>query len=235
MTLSKVTIMLIVANLGTTISPYLFFWQASEEVEERHSTKPSKATMLSWLGYMRKDVGVGMVLSNVIMFFIIVTTAATLRAHGLFEVDSAEQAALALRPIAGNFAYILFSLGILGTGLLAVPVLAGSAAYAVAEVFGWHEGLSRTFRQAPQFYLAIAASVVVGVLLTSAGVNPFSLLLWAAVVNGIVSPVMLFILLRIADDRRIMGVHRSPRWVRWWGWLAFGLMSLAALLLLVLQ
>ena len=140
-----------------------------------------------------------------------------------------------LRPIAGNFAYLLFSLGILGTGLLAVPVLAGSAAYAVAEVFGWHEGLSRSFRQAPQFYLAIAASVVVGVLLTSAGINPFSLLLWAAVVNGIVAPVMLFILLRIADDKRIMGVHRNPRWVRWWGWMAFGFMSLAAILLLVLQ
>jgi NRAMP (natural resistance-associated macrophage protein)-like metal ion transporter len=232
---SKLTIMLIVANLGTTISPYLFFWQASEEVEERHQVKPDKKTMMTWLRQMRGDVMVGMTASNVVMFFIIVTTASTLRVHGVTDITSAEQAAQALRPIAGQWTYMLFTLGIIGTGLLAVPVLAGSAAYAVAEVFGWHEGLSRTFRQAPQFYLAIAASVVVGVLLTAAGVSPITMLLWAAVVNGLVAPVMLFILLRLADDTRIVGVHRHPGWVRWWGWLAFVLMSLAAILLLVLH
>lgn len=212
---SKLTIMLIVANLGTTISPYLFFWQASEEVEERHQVKPDKKTMMTWLRQMRGDVMVGMTASNVVMFFIIVTTASTLRVHGVTDITSAEQAAQALRPIAGQWTYMLFTLGIIGTGLLAVPVLAGSAAYAVAEVFGWHEGLSRTFRQAPQFYLAIAASVVVGVLLTAAGVSPITMLLWAAVVNGLVAPVMLFILLRLADDTRIVGVHRHPGWVRY--------------------
>lgn len=232
---SKLTIMLIVANLGTTISPYLFFWQASEEVEERHQTQPDKQTMLTWLRRMRGDVVLGMTASNVVMFFIIVTTASTLRAHGVTDITSAEQAAQALRPIAGHWTYLLFTLGIIGTGLLAVPVLAGSAAYALAEVFGWHEGLSRTFRQAPQFYLAIAASVVVGVLLTAAGISPITMLLWAAVVNGIVAPVMLFILLRLGDDKKIVGVHRHPSWVRWWGWLAFTLMTLAAILLLVLH
>lgn len=232
---SKLTIMLIVANLGTTISPYLFFWQASEEVEERHKVTPDKQTMLTWLRRMRGDVVLGMTASNVVMFFIIVTTASTLRAHGVTDITSAEQAAQALRPIAGQWTYLLFTLGIIGTGLLAVPVLAGSAAYAVAEVFGWHEGLSRTFRQAPQFYLVIAASVVVGVLLTAAGVSPITMLLWAAVVNGIVAPVMLFILLRLGDDKKIVGIHRHPGWVRWWGWLAFTLMTLAAILLLVLN
>lgn len=232
---SKLTIMLIVANLGTTISPYLFFWQASEEVEERHQSKPDTKTMMTWLRRMRGDVMVGMTASNLVMFFIIVTTASTLRVHGVTDITSAEQAAQALRPIAGQWTYLLFTLGILGTGLLAVPVLAGSAAYAAAEVFGWHEGLSRTFRQAPQFYLAISASVVVGVLLTVAGISPITMLLWAAVVNGIVAPVMLFILLRLADDKKIVGVHRHPTWVRWWGWLAFSLMSLAAILLLVVH
>jgi len=229
LTINRDTILLVVAILGTTISPYLFFWQASEEVEELHGKKLlNKKNLGGWIHRMRLDTATGMIASNVVMFFIIVTTAVTLHQQGITTISSAADAAQALVPVAGKFAFFLFGLGIIGTGLLAVPVLAGSAAYAVSEVFHWREGLSRTFRQAPQFYVVIALAVMVGLVTTMVGVNPMQMLLWAAVVNGLVAPVMLFLLLRLSDDPKIVGTARSPQWVRVSGWAAFLFMTLAA-------
>lgn len=220
---------LITAVLGTTISPYLFFWQASEEVEEESLLVKMKERIQ--LGHeirrMRRDTMMGMLFSNLIMFFIIVATAGTLHQAGVNDITSAEQAASALRPLAGSFAFTLFALGILGTGLLAIPILAGSAAYAMAEVFNWPEGLGRKFRNARAFYLTIAIAILGGALATTVGANPIHFLILAAVLNGLLAPVMLWFIIRLAGRRDVMGRHISPPLVRRAGWLTFGLMSLA--------
>ncbi|MBI2984363.1 MAG: divalent metal cation transporter [Candidatus Kerfeldbacteria bacterium] len=227
---------LIVAVLGTTLSPYLFFWQASEEVEEEreeqrraHRTVPITPPRLS---AMRRDTVWGMVFSNVVMFFIIVTAAGTLHQAGLTTLESARQAAEALRPVAGPLTFTLFALGIIGTGLLAVPILAGSAAYAVAEVFGWPEGLSKHVRQAPAFYLVIVVAIVFGLVANAVGLSPVRLLLLTAVMNGLLAPVILFFLLRLADRPSVVGEHRSPRWVQVGGWSAFAVLVIAAIVLI---
>lgn len=221
---------LIVAILGTTISPYLFFWQSSEEVEDHHHQATKSPAQLS---AMRKDVSWGMIFSNVTMFFIIITTAGALNRHGVTNISTAAQAAEALRPFAGSATYWLFSLGIFGTGLLAIPVLAGSAAYSFAEVFDWREGLSKKMGKAPQFYLALALSIVFGLAMHVLGVSAISLLIFAAVLNGLLAPIMIFFLLRLADDRTIVGDQVSPSIVRWGGWIAFTLMTLVGLVVLV--
>lgn len=235
---SKATIFMIVAILGTTISPYLFFWQTSEEVEEEiASGKTTVASRVSAtaaeLRSMRRDVATGMLLSNVVMFFIIVTTAATLHQNGITTVTTAADAAEALRPLAGNASFFLFTLGILGTGLLAIPVLAGSASYAIAEVFGWREGLGNNFSKAKPFYLTMAAAVIVGMSMNAFGISPLTFLLVAAVVNGLVAPVLLWFIVRLADRPDVVGEHVSPPVVRWLGWSAFVLMSLAGGLLII--
>ncbi|MCI0479098.1 divalent metal cation transporter [Candidatus Uhrbacteria bacterium] len=226
----------VVAILGTTISPYLFFWQADEEVEEEvldrriegigEGTPRVTGAMLK---RMRTDTVSGMLLSNVIMFFIILTAASTLHAHGVTDIETAADAAEALRPLAGDVTFLVFALGILGTGLLAIPVLAGSAAYAVAEIRGWKSGLSRTASEAKGFYAVIALIVAVGFLVNFLGIPPFKMLYYTAVLNGIAAPPLLFVILRIGNDRRIMGRHVNGRVSNALGWTAFGIMTLACL------
>ena len=231
---------MIVAVLGTTISPYLFFWQASEEVEEeiaqgKLTVEERGRVTPGAMRAMRADVTTGMLVSNVIMFFIILTTAGTLHQAGLTRIDTAAQAASALRPLAGHFAFLLFTLGILGTGLLAIPVLAGSASYAVAEVFGWPEGLSRSFREAPGFYLVMASSIGLGLASNFLGIPAVRFLLYAAVLNGLLAPVMLFFVIRLADDPRVVGDQRSPLAVRVTAWVTLGFMAVAGAVLVAQQ
>lgn len=225
---------LITAILGTTISPYLFFWQASEEVEEESllDKMTERVHINTKIKNMRRDTIIGMVFSNVVMFFIIVATAGTLHQAGITNITSAEQAASALKPLAGSFAFTLFAIGILGTGLLAIPVLAGSAAYAIAEVFQWKEGLGKKFRDAKAFYLMIAIAILGGAIATIAGTNPITFLILAAVLNGLLAPVMLWFIIRLASNTKVMGVHISPRGIVVVGWLTFLLMVASGLLTL---
>lgn len=226
----------IVAVLGTTISPYLFFWQADEEVEEeitKHKifdfdfgkprvTKEDRRGL--WL-----DTLVGMIFSNLVMFFIIVTAASTLGANGITNISTAVEAAEVLKPLAGPFASIIFTLGIVGIGLLAVPVLAGSASYAICEAFHWRQGLSQTYRDAPAFYSVIAFATLIGLTVNLMGVPPFTMLYYSAVLNGAIAPILLVFILLIANDKRIMGKHVNSRISNVLGWGIMGLMSVAAL------
>ena len=226
-----------VAVMGTTITPYLFFWQASEEVEEerdRGEIGDFRAVAIRReLGEMRKDTYTGMALANVVFLFIIVTTAFVLHDHGITNVDSAQKAAEALRPLAGNLASLLFTIGIFGVGLLAVPVLAGSSAYAVSELFGWREGLGRRFLAAKGFYLVIVASMAAGMLLNFIGINPIKALYYAAIVNGSIAPVLMFFIFRIGRDKKVMGHFTSSRSVNVWGWIVTVLMGGSAIALVV--
>jgi Mn2+/Fe2+ NRAMP family transporter len=226
-----------VAVMGTTITPYLFFWQASEEVEEEKEKGEigdfHVVAIRQELGAMRKDTYLGMALANIVFLFIIVTTASVLHNHGITNVDSAQKAAAALRPLAGNLASLLFTIGIFGVGLLAVPVLAGSSAYAVAELFHWREGLSKRFLAARGFYLIIAASMAVGMLLNFIGINPIKALYYAAILNGCIAPILMFFIFRIGRDKKVMGQFTSPRWVNVWGWVVTLLMGGSAIALVV--
>jgi NRAMP (natural resistance-associated macrophage protein)-like metal ion transporter len=199
----------LVAILGTTISPYLFFWQASQEVEEE--TAKGRRMKILRDGASRRDIadrkmdiGIGTFSSNAAMFFIILTTALTLHAHGLTKIESSRQAAEALQPLAGRFAATLFTLGILGVGFLAIPTLAGSAAYAFAETFSWRQGINERFRGASRFYLVLLLSTGAGIALDYAHVNPIQALFWTAVVNGVLAPFLMVGILIVASDRKIM-------------------------------
>jgi len=210
----------LVAILGTTISPYLFFWQASEEVEEeklagQDTLARRRGATAQELGLRNIDVGVGAFFSNMVMFFIILTTAITLNQHGITQIETSRQAAEALAPFAGRFATTLFTLGIVGVGFLAIPTLAGSAAYAFAETLGWRQGLNRELRQARWFYALILVSTGVGVGLDFIGINPVKALYWTAVVNGLLAPFLLFAILLIATDKKLMQGQPSSRlgWV----------------------
>ncbi len=216
-----------VAVFGTTITPYLFFWQASEEVEENklhkslHKLLGDKPDDLhTRIGRMHTDVGMGMILANVVFFFIVLTAAQTFFAHGITNIESAEQAALALRPLAGNYAYLLFAIGIIGTGLLAVPVLAGSGAYALAEMMKWHEGLELKFTRAKGFYAVIALSILVGLALNFFHINPILALYYSAFLNGVIAFPLLIVIMVVGDDKKIMGKETHPVWVKFFGWLA---------------
>lgn len=229
--------MALVAIFGTTISPYLFFWQAGQEVEERHRrhTKPLCITPREAgpeLRRIRNDTLTGMGFSNITALSIVMATAATLHASGMTEIQSAQQAATALRPIAGEFAFALFALGIIGTGLLAVPVLAGSAAYAVSETFRWTEGLDRRPREAKAFYAAIALATLGGVALNMIDIDPMRALYWAAVVNGLLAPPLMVVTMMIARNPRIMGRLTIPRHLVIGGWLSTAVMWAVALLFL---
>lgn len=217
--LSRMYILNIAAFLGTTISPYLFFWQADQEVEEELAHGK-----LRWMGRgvpkihsgdvrrMRFDTASGMLFSNLITFFIILTVAGTLGVSGITDINTAADAAQALRPIAGDFAFLLFALGIIGTGLLAVPVLAGSAGYAVAEAFGWKEGLGRRFIQAPAFYSVIALATLVGLLVNFSSIGSMKMLYYAAMLNGVLAPPLLIIILLISNNKKILG-SRTNSWL----------------------
>ena len=223
----------LVAVLGTTISPYLFFWQASMEVEEekargRRTLAQRRGATAHELADARLDVMTGMLFSNLVMFFIMLATGATLHASGRSEIESARQAAEALRPLAGDGAYLLFALGLLGTGLLAVPVLAGSASFAVAEVFGWRAGLDLAPRRGRRFYLVFAGAVIAGMTLDLAGLNPIRMLVLSAVVNGLLAPPLLLLVMLVSSNRAIMGQHANGPWLNLLGWSATAVMTLAA-------
>lgn len=176
---------------------------------------------------MRTDVGTGMILANVVFFFIILTTAQVLFQNGITEINSAEQAALALRPFAGEYAFLLFALGIIGTGLLAIPILAGSGAYALAEIMKWREGLELKFSRAKGFYLVIAVSIIVGLLLNLLHINPIKALYYSAFLNGVIALPLLIAIMVVGDDKKIMGAETNPGWVKFFGWLAVLFMVVA--------
>jgi Mn2+/Fe2+ NRAMP family transporter len=227
-----------VAVMGTTITPYLFFWQASEETEQTRDEGElgdfHVAVLTRQIREMRRDTYTGMTVSNVVMLFIIVTTAFVLHDHGITNVDSAAKAAMALRPLAGSLESLLFTAGIFGVGLLAVPVMAGASAYAVAELFKWREGLSKKFAAARGFYWVIIASMVAGMSLNFIGINPIKALYYAAILNGVIAPVLMFFIFRIGNDEKIMGRFTSSLWVNVFGWVATALMGVGAIALFVL-
>ncbi len=215
----------LIAILGTTISPYLFFWQASEEVEEELEHDEAPPVAATHMGAMRTDVLTGIVSAVAVMFAIMVASAATLGARGITTVETADQAARALRPIAGNVAGLLFALGIVGTGALAVPVLAGSTAYALSEALGWHEGLGKRFREAEGFYTVIIASMAVGLALNFAGINPIRTLYFAAILNGLAAPPLILLMLILSNSEATVGRWRGGRWSNLFVGLALLLMA----------
>ena len=227
----------LVAILGTTISPYLFFWQAEEEVEEiketPHSRPLERAPEQARTEFerIRIDTYVGMGLSNAVALFIIITAAATLNAHGMTDIQTSAQAAEALRPVAGKLAFFVFALGIIGTGLLALPVLAGSSAYAVGEMMGWHVGLARKPRRAKAFYGTIAVATLLGVLLNFSPIDPIKALFWSAVINGVVAVPIMVLMMVLASNPKVMGQFRLPLVLKLIGWLATGVMTAAAIAL----
>ncbi|NCU28335.1 MAG: divalent metal cation transporter [Candidatus Moranbacteria bacterium] len=231
---SKDQLLIIAGVLGTTISPYLFFWQTSEEVEEeivegRTSIKSRLGATKEEVSEMRFDIWTGMFLSNLVMFFIIAVCSHTLFVSGINDIKTASDAAQALRPLAGSWATILFAVGIIGTGLLSIPVLAGSTAYAISESFGWKEGLYRKFKSAHAFYLVIIVSVLIGIILNFSGVNPIKALIYSAILNGIVSPFILFFIVKISSNKKIMGEHKNNKIVSFVGWFTVALMFASAI------
>jgi NRAMP (natural resistance-associated macrophage protein)-like metal ion transporter len=224
-----------VGILGTTISPYLFFWQASQEVEDeraqgRSTVEEREGATDKELRVARRDVVVGMFFSNLVMYFIILTTAATLHTHGLTNIETARDAAEALRPLAGNGAYLLFTLGLIGTGFLGVPVLAGSAAYAVAEAETWQHGsLEDRPRLAPRFYAIVAGSMLLGLALDFVGFNAVKMLFYSAVLNGVLAPPLIVLVVLLTGNSKIMGSRASSRPLRYLGWATAAIMALAAI------
>jgi len=229
----------VVAILGTTISPYLFFWQASQEVEEVRADPQAKPLVRApaqapiEFGRIRLDTLVGMAFSNLVALAIIITTAATLHAHGVTEIETSAQAASALRPLAGDFAFVVFALGIIGTGLLAVPVLAGSAAYALAEARKWPEGLARKPGRAKAFYATIAIATLVGILINVSPVSPIKALYWSAVINGVAAVPIMAMMMHMISSPGVMGKFPVPRWLRVAGWCATAVMGLAVVAMVV--
>ena len=238
-TTNKNYISIFVAILGTTISPYLFFWQTSEEVEERKELEHEKHKRIivtkHELKQVREDVNLGMLFSNIVMFAIIATTASTLFKFGINEIETADQAAKALEPLAGRAASLLFTFGIVGTGLLAIPVLAGSAAYAVSEIFGWKEGLSKSFRQARSFYVIIIVSTFIGFLMNFVHINPFKALFYTAVIYGLISPVLIFFILLLANNSKVMGKYKNNLVTNILGVLTLAVMTSAAALFIIVS
>jgi Mn2+/Fe2+ NRAMP family transporter len=221
-----------VGILGTTISPYLFFWQASMEVEEsnqRHIVVDKRI-----ISEMKTDVRGGLVLTNVVFFFIILTTGTVLYNAGAHQISSVEDAARALKPLAGDFAYFLFALGVLGTGFIAIPVLAGSLSYMLAETFNWQEGLDKKFQEAKGFYITILISLFIGLMINAFGWNPIIALIYAAVLYGITAPVLIFLILHICNNKLIMGKYVNGFWINFFGITTFLVMSFASFMLIYL-
>jgi NRAMP (natural resistance-associated macrophage protein)-like metal ion transporter len=221
-----------VGILGTTISPYLFFWQASQEVEEerkigRTTIGRRKGATTEELRKARTDVITGMFFSNFVMYFIILTTAATLNVHGQKDIETAQQAAEALRPLAGNGAYLLFTLGLIGTGMLGVPVLAGAAAYAVAEAMAWRGTLEDRPPLAKKFYAVLSIAMLIGLTLNYFGFNAVKMLFWTAVLNGVLAPPLIVLVVLITTNRKIMGARTNPLVLKWLGWSTAAIMALA--------
>lgn len=232
-TFSKTQILLITGLLGTTISPYLFFWQTSEEIEEeinegKTSIKSRKGINHREIKEMRLDIWIGMLVTTTVMFFIIAVYANTLFINGITNIETAADAAKALQPLAGRFASLLFAIGILGTGLLAIPVLAGSTAYAISESFGWREGLYRKYKTAHAFYGVIVISIIVGIIINFIGIDPIKALIYSAIANGIVAPVILVFIMKISSSYKIMGEYKNKPITKFLGWAATLLMGITA-------
>ena len=228
----------LVGILGTTISPYLFFWQAAQEVEEdrqlgKTTVAQRRGSTNKELRIAQKDVLTGMLLSNLVMYFLILTTGATLHVHGVTQIETAKQAAEALLPLAGKGAYLLFTLGLVGTGMLAVPVLAGSSAYAIAEAARWKSAsLGIVPQRARKFYAVIAIAIVVGLALDFAGFNAVKMLFWSAILNGLLAPPLVVMVVLLTSDRKVMGSRTNSRGMQTLGWICAVVMSGAAIALL---
>ena len=233
---SRDSLSVLLGILGTTISPYLFFWQAAQEVEEERAQGRNPAAYIGatseQLRRLRVDVFTGMFASNLIMYFIILTTAATLHSHGATNIDSARQAAEALQPLAGHAAYLLFTLGLLGTGMLGVPVLAGSCGYALAEAAKWRGSLEKKPRSARPFYGVLGAALLGGLTLSFAGFNAVRMMFWSAVVNGALAPPLILLVVLLTSNPRVMGDRVNPPLLRLLGWMTFVLMSAATISML---
>ena len=228
-------IAIIVGILGTTISPYLFFWQASVEVEEMKNKNKHIIVNKKIIHEINQDVDFGMTFSGLVMYFIILTTGTVLFKGGIHQIDTVEQAAVALKPLAGNLAYLLFAIGVIGTGLIAIPVLSGSLSYIFTETFGWEQGLDKKFHEAKGFYLIIAISLILGLSLNYIGISPINALIYTAILYGLTAPVLIAIILHIANNKKIMGRNVNSVTVNILGFLAFIIMTLAAGTLIYLQ
>lgn len=234
-TFDKNYISILVGILGTTLSPYLFFWQATMVAEDNIHKRKKIIIDKKILGELKQDVDFGMLFSNVVMFFVILTSGTVLFNSGIHNIDTVEQAALALRPLAGDAAYLLFALGVIGTGLLAIPVLCGSLSYIITESFGWKRGLDKKFQQAKAFYMVAGLSLILGLLINYIGISPIKALLWSAILYGLTAPVLIAIILHIANNKDVMGEFTNNRRSNFLGFTALILMSLAALALIYLQ
>lgn len=228
-------IAIIVGILGTTISPYLFFWQASVEVEEMRHKKRHLMVNKKIVHEMQQDVDFGMSFSGLVMYFIILTTGTVLFNGGVHQIDTVEQAALALKPLAGDLAYFLFAIGVIGTGLIAIPVLSGSLSYIFSETFGWEEGLDKKFHEAKGFYVIIAISLMLGLSLNYIGISPIQALIYTAILYGLTAPVLIAIILHISNNKKIMGKYVNGRMANILGFAALIIMTLAGGLLIYQQ
>ena len=226
-------ISILVAILGTTISPYLFFWQANMEVEDKKQNHLVVNKRV--IDEMKKDVDFGMLFSNVVMFFLILTTGSVLFNGGIHQIDTVEQAAQALKPLAGNLAYLLFAIGVIGTGLLAIPVLSGSLSYIFTETFGWKQGLDKKYHQAKAFYIIIAVSLILGLALNYMGMSPIKALIYSAILYGLTAPILIAIILHISNNKKIMDKHTNGKMSNILGFAALVLMSAAAVVLVYMQ
>lgn len=227
-------IAIIVGILGTTISPYLFFWQASVEVEEMKNRKHIIVNK-KIIHEINQDVDFGMTVSGFVMYFIILTTGTVLYNSGIHQIDTVEQAAMALKPIAGNLAYLLFAVGVIGTGLIAIPVLSGSISYIFSETFGWEQGLDKKFHEAKGFYVIIAISLILGLSINYIGISPIQSLIYTAILYGLTAPVLISIILHISNNKKIMGTNVNGKVANFLGFSALVIMSVAAIALLYFQ
>ena len=226
---------ILVGILGTTISPYLFFWQASVEVEEMKHKKKYLVVNKKIISEMKQDVDFGMTFSGLVMYFIILTTGTVLFKAGIHQIDTVEQAALALKPLAGEMAYLLFAVGVIGTGLIAVPVLSGSLSYIFTETFGWEQGLDKKFHEAKGFYVIIGISLLLGLSMNYIGISPIQSLIYTAILYGLTAPVLIAIILHISNNKKIMGENVNSLMANVLGGLAFLIMTVAAGMLIYFQ
>lgn len=226
---------ILVGILGTTISPYLFFWQASVEVEEMQHKKNHLVVNKKIINEMKQDVDFGMTFSGLVMYFIILTTGTVLFHGGVNQIDTVEQAAQALKPLAGNMAYLLFAIGVIGTGLIAIPVLSGSLSYIFTETFGWEQGLDKKFHEAKGFYIIIGISLLLGLSLNYIGITPIESLIYTAILYGITAPVLIAIILHISNNKNIMGKNVNSKLTNFLGFSALIIMTIAAGLLIYFQ
>ena len=234
-TFDKHFISILVAILGTTISPYLFFWQATMSVEDRKHNNNLLVVDKNVISDMKQDVIFGMLFSNIVMFFIILTTGTVLFNGGIHQIDTVEQAAQALKPLAGDFAYLLFAIGVIGTGLLAIPVLSGSLSYIIAETFGWEQGLDKKFHDAKAFYVIIAISLILGLLMNEVGISPIDALIYSAILYGLTAPILIAIILHIANNKKVMGEFTNGKLSNILGFTTLILMTVASVILLYMQ